>query len=351
MPRSEVHVSYRILMQHFGPSGFTAAQAIAAGVSPRQLRSAVAAGVVTRRRHGHYTVERIDDADQSQSLPHEDELIRTLTCHVAALQELGHTPVIAGQTAAELWGIPVLGVSAAATPTILVQPVSHVRRGRRGGILLREGSIPADQVLSFKGLRVTSPLRTGVDLARLTTRTKRSALTALIGAARAHLDHAHGLDADAHLITRSASQASTRVEIVESLLGICLTTPRRGQALLKTVLPWVDPRIETPLESLSWFEMNSGILPMMTPQVEIAGASGRLFRVDFACDHVIGEADGALKYASSEVLWAEKQRQSDLEAAGFTIVRWTWAEIVNKPSAVAYRLLQALARGPARIPA
>ncbi len=351
MPRSEVHLTSRTLVRSFGLGSFTAAQAIQAGVSPRQLRSAVAAGSISRRRHGHYTVERTDDEDQPQVVEHHDELLRTLSCHVAALQELGHTPVVAGQTAADLWGIPVLGVATASTPTILVEPVSHLRRGRRGGILLREGSIPSDQVLPLKGLLVTSPLRTGVDLARLTTRTGRSALTALIGAARAHLDHAHGLEADAHLITRSASQTSTREEIVELLLGILGTSPKRGQKLAKTVLPWVDPRIETPLESLSWFEMNCGTLPMMTPQVEVAGASGRIYRVDFVCGHVIGEADGAMKYQSPEILWAEKQRQSDLEAAGFTIVRWTWAEIVNQPSVVAHRLMQALARSPVQMPA
>lgn len=43
---------------------------------------------------------------------------------------------------------------------------------------------------------------------------------------------------------------------------------------------------------------------------------------------VIGEADGLGKYTEPDVLRAEKLRQEQLEARGFVVVRFTWADIV-----------------------
>jgi very-short-patch-repair endonuclease len=84
----------------------------------------------------------------------------------------------------------------------------------------------------------------------------------------------------------------------------------------------------------------------VTSQVEIRDAGDRLIgRVDFLIDgtNVIVEFDGKLKYASNdpEILWREKQREDALRAAGYTVVRVTWADLEN-PRAMAARIRRAV---------
>lgn len=340
--RIEVLTTRDSLVAAFGRRHFTPAQAAERGVSHRQLRSAVEAGFVRRRRRGYYAIESAHPvAPQDRSVDHE-ELLLDLNCHVAELRRLGHRPVVAGKAAAELWGIPMVGQPPASTPTFIVASAPHVRRGRRGGVLIREAFLPESHITNWRGLEVTVPLRTVTDLVRLTLRSRESALSALIGAARAHLDHVHGFNADPHAITEFAQQHRIHVAIQQALQEILHDSPKRGQGLVKGLMPLIDPRIETPLESCSWLRMNTGELPLMEPQVEVVGASGRRYRVDFLRDNVVGEADGAVKYHSQEILWQEKLRQADLEAAGYIVVRWTWEEIFSKPQVVAHRLNQAL---------
>ena len=75
-----------------------------------------------------------------------------------------------------------------------------------------------------------------------------------------------------------------------------------------------------------------------------------LGRVDFYWDHagVVGEADGRVKYDDRDVLMAEKARQEQLEDAGLIVVRWTWADVRERPAALKLRIEQAFRRGRAR---
>ncbi|MEK9735947.1 MAG: hypothetical protein VW239_01325, partial [Candidatus Nanopelagicales bacterium] len=66
------------------------------------------------------------------------------------------------------------------------------------------------------------------------------------------------------------------------------------------------------------------------------------YRVDFALDNVIGEADGKVKYQTPEALWAEKTRQIELEGDGFDVVRWTFPEMLSHPADVFRRIRWAL---------
>ena len=52
---------------------------------------------------------------------------------------------------------------------------------------------------------------------------------------------------------------------------------------------------------------------------------------------------GAVKYAD-QTPWQEKQRQSDLEAAGYWVVRCTWEELIHRPHEVIKRIALALLR-------
>lgn len=58
---------------------------------------------------------------------------------------------------------------------------------------------------------------------------------------------------------------------------------------------------------------------------------------------LVGEADGASKYQTQQVMLAEKQREQYLRDLGFDIVRWTGKEIWVTPDRVMDRIARALA--------
>jgi very-short-patch-repair endonuclease len=85
---------------------------------------------------------------------------------------------------------------------------------------------------------------------------------------------------------------------------------------------------------------------MPEPQVWLGDEAGTIGRVDFLWREpcVVGEADGRVKYRDNE-LWQEKLRQERLEDAGFTVLRWTWAQAHAPDEQFRRRVLSALDRG------
>lgn len=147
----------------------------------------------------------------------------------------------------------------------------------------------------------------------------------------------------AHELTSLASDRTLSREAIEQL-DITLQRCRgHGLSSIGKVQHLVEPRLESALESLSWWRFASWGGPMPEPQVWIQGASGRRHRVDFTFGRLIGEADGAVKYVDSDSLWSEKQRQTDLELAGYSVVRWGWREMWHEPHLVAAALRRAAA--------
>ena len=78
----------------------------------------------------------------------------------------------------------------------------------------------------------------------------------------------------------------------------------------------------------------------------ITGDDGRTYWADFVWRdmRIIGEADGALKYATRDDVMREKERQEALERAGWLVIRWNWAEAVTDPSIMIRRIERAIAR-------
>jgi hypothetical protein len=86
-------------------------------------------------------------------------------------------------------------------------------------------------------------------------------------------------------------------------------------------------------------------------QVELLGASGRRYIVDFWWPEfdVIGEFDGEDKYRNpvylrgrtpEQALLDEKEREDDLRAAGHGMVRWKW-DVARSPRLLAMKLNRA----------
>jgi hypothetical protein len=144
---------------------------------------------------------------------------------------------------------------------------------------------------------------------------------------------------------RDAYRNSSLLESLrrEFLDAMDVAATHRSRRDLERVVPLVDPRRESGLESLSYGHMVVAGLPLPELQVAILTPEGVVFP-DFlwAGQRVIGEADGLLKYDDREALVREKLRQELLEALGFRVIRWTWQEMRTRPARVLARIAAAL---------
>jgi hypothetical protein len=117
-----------------------------------------------------------------------------------------------------------------------------------------------------------------------------------------------------------------------------------------------DPASASPLESWSRGWMIAVGLPSPELNAPVFGASGRRYYGDFVWRErgLIGEADGVAKYGatSAEIraaLRGERERQADLEAAGWRVVRWVTGDPGAQLVARVSRALYLEPHRPARI--
>ena len=244
-------------------------------------------------------------------------------------------------SAAALHGLPLpLLRGASPHPTWLTAPpASGVSPRRRPGLVIEVASLPPrhlaaqDARWSRRPVLVTSRARTVADCLR----------------------HLPADDAVAVADAAGASGAS-RADVHE-VLGEQARWPLAASA--RALLPLVDPRRESWLESASAVAFARSGLPPPEPQVEVWTLEGRFIaRVDgLWWEHgTVGEADGWGKYGSGAALTvaraeralrAEKQREDALRDTGLEVVRWGTRGIVH-PSALAEtvaRVRRAFARG------
>jgi very-short-patch-repair endonuclease len=212
---------------------------------------------------------------------------------------------------------------------------------------VRIADIAPPQITSIHGVAITTPLRTGIDVARDLGRCRTSALLPLCGSTRAELAWFLGgeVPAGAREVTNRLQQNPLIRADLFAVLG-ALVNESLGYRMkwARQVLCDVEPLLETALEGLAWSVLTDTDLPRPVPQRWLRGASGRSYPVDFLIGGaVIVEADGAGKYAT-ETPWQEKQRQHDLEAAGFWVVRCTREELITRPHEVIARVRFALSR-------
>lgn len=117
----------------------------------------------------------------------------------------------------------------------------------------------------------------------------------------------------------------------------------RGIGTVRAVLPLVRSGAQSPLESISRYQLVTLGLPEPQLQRAFSDADGVIGYADMAWPdlRVIGEADGFGKYDTRDDLIAEKVREDRLRALGWIVVRWTWNEILGQPRMVAARIRKA----------
>jgi hypothetical protein len=289
---------------------------IDAGYSHTELARLTRAGTLLRLRRGAYA----DPADVEQN----DEADRHRLLIAATVPGLAQDAVLSHLSAAVLHQLPRFG----SLVQVQVTRGSTTSGKRRGYVHIHAAPLAAGEITYLDGRLVTTLARTVVDLAR-------------------SLPYA-----EAVAIGDAALRAGLRPEDLLACLERAVGRPGITQA--RRVVAFLDPRSETPGESLSRVTLHDLGLDPSHLQYEVYAGERLVGRADFCWEEqrTLGEFDGRVKYGPAlangrserDVLWAEKWREDAMRDLGWQFVRWGQLDL-QRPRILGDRLLRAFARG------
>ncbi len=309
---------------------FTVAELDAMGLTTGKRTRLVRSGAMTRALSGVYVPNQWAADVCAEG---DDRVREQLMVRVAAA--LHHHPdaVVSHQSAAEIHGLQ--GGSNPAR-VVVTAPGSHHTKGP--GCRIWTTQLPIEDIVSVDGIRVTSVLRTAIDVAR----------TEVDGRALAVMDHTMRrlvVQQLGELPARELRRLLARGHLMEPIRESLLETAKAlrgciGIAKARQAIRLAHPASESVLESISRSNMLVANLPLPMIGMPVLGASGKEYWADalWPDQRVIGEADGAVKYQTIDDVLREKDRQDDLTRAGYQVVRWRWKEGVVKPMIMINRL-------------
>ena len=279
---------------------FSRAQAYAGGWTPRQVRRRLHAG-----RWKTVAGAALTRADF--------EVGRWQLAIAVRLSRRGSA--ISHELAAALHGFPVQpnGVGTATVPP-------H-RSLRAAGLRAHRLTLAQDNIGRIGGLPVTTERRTALDLLRhLPWDDARNLWAWLATHDRLSLDD---LVAEAARPARPHGNPQLRRLVRASASGSLSAGEDRLHELLRAA-------------RISGWEAN----------VRIAVAAGRaaVVGVPFREHHVVVEVDGFAAHGGRTAFQRDRTRQNDLVSAGYTVLRFTWADLVDRPTSVVRTIQAALAR-------
>ncbi len=264
---------------------FTTQQALLAGVTRNVLTRFVRQGLLRRVVKGVYVDATVAD---------------TLRLRAQALaMVVPETAVVTDRTAAWLHGVDILapGDHLALPPISIFQPAGKTRV-RTAVSLGGERGLSADDVTCVHGIPVTTPLRTALDLGRLTPR-----------------DHAIGaLDG---LLRQGTFTKDDLVAEVERFKGF------RGVVQLRLLAPVADGRAESPAESVLRLRWLDAGLPCPDLQIVILDEHGHeKYRLDLGLEEIryAAEYDGRDFHSSTAQQGRDRLRRQWLrDRRGWTV--------------------------------
>jgi hypothetical protein len=263
---------------------FAVSMARQSGLGPGELRRALEQNVVKRVLHGVY-------------LRADVPLTTELRLDAAFLVISPHS-VVCDRTAAWIWAVDAYVFR----ELDQVPPLeTFVLRGHdptdrpeiRGGTR----DLMTCDWIEIRGVKVTTPLRTALDLGCVLPR--REAVAAMDALMRAH--------------------GFTRADMVRLLARY---RRRRGVVQLRQLVPIVDPRAESPMESWTRVEMLDHGLPSPTPQFWVMVDGIPTYRLDLAYPHarIAIEYDGQEFHSGPADRERDRTRRTWLREHGWTVV-------------------------------
>lgn len=232
--------------------------------------------------------------------------------------------VVSHRSAAELWG--------------LIQPAGYVEisiparsnpRLRLPAIAHRIIDLHAELAERRAGLSITDPVRTIIDLGLVLPK--------------------HSVDG---ALARGLSTRLFGISQVERLRDALGRQGRNGAGIVRELL---EDRVlgggmqESILEKRLTDIVRKHNLPFPSLQEEVWTAGRFVARVDAAYPErrLAIEVDGYEHHSSPEAFQHDRTRQNRLVALGWTVLRFTWADVVKDPAIVASTINEAVERLPA----
>jgi very-short-patch-repair endonuclease len=275
---------------------------------PRELtfrpfvgRDVVSGGVLTRRQLAGGTWNRLFPDVYAWSGLRLDHRVR---CDAASLY-LGKRGAVSGLSAAYLWGVDVMPRDAPVEVTV------PTRLRAPAGMRVVTGPLPAEDLASWAGIPLTTPVRTAFDVAR------RLRLVEAVVAI------------DAMLAARQISRASL----------VAMAEERERWPFvkqLKSVLQLSDAGAESPMESRLRLLMVLGGLPRPVTQFTVRTRGGVFVaRLDLAypAERLGIEYEGD-HHRGRGVFQEDLRRQNALRACGWSLLRFAAADIYGDPGRV-----------------
>ncbi|MFC9790378.1 hypothetical protein [Rhodococcus sp. NPDC127528] len=292
--------------------------ALRRGATDHDLQRQCRSGAWQRLRPGAFAV--------TEDLDALDPVARHRLLAALALRAAAPDAALSHQSAAavhgfELWNVPLRLV--------------HLTRNRKSGgrrtpsRVVHSATLDPSEVTEVDGLRVTTPTRTLVDLAR-------------------------SVSFEGALATGDSALRSAVVATAELSAAVTALPEHSGRRRVKRVFGLLDGRSESVGETRSRALFVREQLPLPDLQSNLFTDNDvHLGRVDFLLPDlgVVGEFDSRVEYGRlvptgqvpADVLWAEKQREDAIRDAGWQVVRWTWDELAT-PHLVVDRVTRAIAR-------
>ena len=226
--------------------------------------------------------------------------------------------VVSHRSAAALWRVDV-PLTPSEGPVDLTVPTGSRARNRQDRRLHRSPLSPAEVERRWQ-LPVTSPARTWRDLATVLSP----------GALLAATDQLLDVPCTPDDLDRALAARPTG----------------RGSARAREVLAVADVRAGSPLESVLRWLLHAAGLPRPTVQHRAVDAAGRLIGFgDLAWPErrVLVEFDGDV-HRERRVFVDDLRRQNRLVLAGWTVLRFTSADVLGRPQDVVSTVARALTR-------
>ncbi len=246
-----------------------------------------------------------------------DPLLRQIMRHRmrvhATVASLPPDAVLSHVSAACMHGLPLWDRELPALPVQVIRPVGRGRGARSGAVDVRSCRLDPEEITVVDGLPVTTVARTLIDMARWAP--FESAVVCADGALHG------GLVTPADLDTALARVAGTQ-----------------GVLRARAVLAFADGRSQSTGETRSRVAFHRAGVPEPALQIELESVLGiDLGHADFGWFEfgVLGEFDGEVPYGrlappggpSDAHIAVERDREEQLRAQGWTVVRWTWADL------------------------
>lgn len=205
-------------------------------------------------------------------------------------------------------------------PEIVVPRQRHARVD--GAVVHRSSDLCSEHVMLHKGIRVTKPLITALDLGVVLT--PMDLADVLVRARQRNLFEPAGVQT---MLRRLAKCGRTGIRTTRAALELVMIGDRPADSILELRFHH-GPGRQLPPYEYQW-------------EVRIAG---RTYYIDFAYPSVMIaiEVDGYETRIAREALLRQTKRQNAIVLAGWQVLRFTWEQVVFDPSGVAAQITAAL---------